>query len=84
MAIGGGNGGKLVEHQDRIRIPGTLVVKKVKKTVRNAEDEESTLASGGVDGGKLGDGVSGKESEDGMGVSENVEITKKTKKKNSD
>ncbi len=81
MAIVGGNGGKLVEHQDRIRIPGTLVVKKVKKTVRNAEDEESTLASGGGNGGKLGEVISEKESEDGMGVSENVEKTKKTIKK---
>ncbi len=74
MAIGGGNCGKLVEPHD---IPGTSGV----KTVRNTAEEEITLASGGGDGGKLGDGVSGKESEDGIGVSENVVKIKKTKKK---
>ena len=67
-----------MEHQDRIRIPGTSGFKNVKKTVRNAEEEESTLASGGGDGGKLGDGVSGKESEV---EKENVEIKKKNEKK---
>ncbi len=49
----------------------------VVKKKRN-EEEKSTLASGGGEGGKLGDGVSGKESEV---EKENVEIKKKNEKK---
>ena len=75
---GEGVSGKEFDHQDGIGVQGTSgVVKKVKKTLRN-EEEESTLASGGGDGGKLGDGVSGKESEV---EKENVEIKKKNEKK---